>query len=205
MRADFVHNFKNHCDNLADEEICLLAQGGNADALETLVFRYSRMIRASVRTMYIAGADQEDLMQEGMLGLWDAVRTYDQNRAKGFPQYAKRCIINRIYTAVKAANRLKHTPLNNYISLQGPLFDERADTGVPDFNPEAFVIDRENENELEKKLSGLLSVFEIKVLELFLEGLTYEEMSEILLKPRKSLENAIFRIRKKMAENISKR
>lgn len=170
---------------------------------EALVSEYSRIVKACARPYYLAGGDAEDLIQEGMLGLISAIRTFDLNKGTKFSTYAELCVRRRIYSAIRAASGNKHSPLNSYISLESPELDETTTTfsGLIQ-NPEVFVIERERVSEVERLLSGTLSVFESAVLSLFLEGRSYKEMAAILKKTEKSVDNAVQRIRKKLAQSL---
>ena len=161
--------------------------------MENLIRRYTRLVKTCARPYFLAGADAEDLMQEGMLGLLNAVREYDESKGAPFGAFARLCITRKIYSAVKAAASLKHDPLNQSMSIDRPLFEDLAESRTrvtaPNGDPE----------ERKKKLYSLLSEFEAQVLTLFLDGLSYEEMSEALHKPIKSVDNAVQRIKRKSA------
>jgi RNA polymerase sporulation-specific sigma factor len=171
---------------------------------ETLVSRYGKIVRACARPYFLAGGDSEDLIQEGMLGLLSAARTFDESRGVRFETYAEYCVKRRIISAVRSASRLKHIPLNNYVSLESPSFEK---TDAPNAyylrDPEEFVIARESADEITDYLYGSLSNFESTVLKLFLDGCSYEEMSKTLEKPYKSVDNAVQRIRRKLTKLLS--
>lgn len=194
---------------IADADLCRLAQAGDRSAEETLVCRYSRLVKACARPYFLAGADGEDLIQEGMLGLLKAVRGFDSTKGVPFEAFAHMCVTRRIFSAVKTAAGTKHFPLNQSTSIGEPLFDDNADVvnaaSLPISDPMLLVIGMEEHRELKQQLSCLLSVFEAKVLELYLDGNSYEEMSVILNKPAKSVDNAIQRIRRKSAQYFSSR
>lgn len=200
MMYDCEQNVNN---NLSDNDLCSLVKNGARDAEEILVCRYLRLVKACARPYFLAGADGEDLIQEGMFGLIKAIRDYDEVKGVPFEAFVRLCVTRRIYSALEAANALKHSPLNNAISLLRPLFDGNTvfsvDTAGPSSDPETLVISMEEQQELLKKLSGLLSAFEAKVLDLYLKGYSYEEMSVKLGKETKSVDNAIQRIRRKSA------
>ncbi len=188
---------------LSDEALCRLAQQSDGRAMELLVRRCSRMVKTCARPYFLMGADAEDLLQEGMLGLMNAIREYDPERGGSFGSFARLCVTRRIYSAVRAAAAQKHGPLNDSMSIDRPLFEDLAESHVqvtaPIGDPETLVIGNEEREELVQRLYSLLSEFEAKVLRLFLDGLSYEEMSGILHKPVKSVDNAIQRIRRKSA------
>ena len=177
------------------------AASGDMAAEEALVSEYAWLVRACARPHFLAGGDGEDLIQEGMLGLLSAVRTFDPAKGAKFSTYAEFCIRRRIYSAIRTASGYKHTPLNSYISLESPQLDENsAQSAYFLRDPEDFVIARESVGEVEKLLYGALSRFESSVLELYLEGASYKDMAARLGKSNKSVDNAVQRIRKKLAQ-----
>lgn len=192
---------QDHLEN--DFVLCAAARKGDSHATEQIVHRYSRMVKTCARPYFLEGADSEDLIQEGMIGLLSAVQSFDAAKGVPFEAYARLCINRKIYSAVRAAAAMKHEPLNNSISIEKPLFDDNAEprpqVTEPTSDPESLVIGMEEQEERLEKLLGLLSVFEAKVLNLFLEGLSYEEMAQAIGKPLKSVDNAIQRIRRKSA------
>ena len=186
---------------LNDEKLWSSAINGDTDAEEMLVSKYSVLVKICARPYFLAGGDSEDLIQEGMMGLLSAIRQYDPNRDALFKTYAEHCIRNRLYTAIKSASRYKHTPLNDYVSFESPQFDEiqtKMSSVLRD--PEELLITRERVNEITEKLSGKLSGFESKVLDLYLEGESYSEIAAKLDKTPKSVDNAVQRIRKKLVQ-----
>jgi len=187
-------------DDHASLELAQKAAGGDPGAEEILVSEFAWLVRACARPYFLTGGDGEDLIQEGMLGLLSAVRTFDPLKGVKFSTYAEFCIKRRIYSAIRSASGYKHTPLNSYISLESPQLDEN-NTQSSRFlrDPEDFVIARESADEVERLLYGALSRFESSVLELYLEGMSYKDMAVRLSKPIKSVDNAVQRIRKKLA------
>ena len=188
---------------LSDEVLCRMAQQGDGSAAENLVKRYTRLVKTCARPYFLVGADAEDLIQEGMLGLMQAIREYDGKRGVSFGAFARVCVTRRIFSAVRTAAALKHEPLNQSVSIDRPLFEDLAESHTrvtaPIGDPESLVIGNEEREELIRQLYSLLSEFEARVLTLFLDGLSYEEMSEALQKPIKSVDNAIQRIKRKSA------
>lgn len=185
-----------------ESELCKAAKAGNSEAVEELVCRYSKLVRSCVRPYCIAGAEGEDLVQEGMLGLWRAVLSFDETRGVPFEAYARMCIDRRIVSAVRAAHAHKHEPLNTSLPLEKPLFEDNAEShprtsAVSD--PEALVIGMEEQAERLRRLKDLLSDFERQVLFLYLDGLSYDEIACQVRKPRKAVDNALQRIRRKSA------
>ena len=187
-------------DDHTSLELAQKAAGGDPDAEEVLVSEYAWLVRACARPYFLTGGDGEDLIQEGMLGLLSAVRTFDPTKGVKFSTYAEFCVKRRIYSAIRSASGNKHTPLNSYISLESPQLDEN-NTQSTSFlrDPEDFVIARESADEVERLLYGALSRFESSVLELYLEGMSYKDMAVRLSKSIKSVDNAVQRIRKKLA------
>lgn len=176
------------------------ASEGDSEAEETLVSEYAQLVRACARPYFLAGGDSEDLIQEGMLGLLSAVRTFDPTKGAKFSTYAEFCVRRRIYSAIRSAAGYKHTPLNSYISLESPQLDENTTQSTCFLrDPEDFVIARESAGEVERLLYGALSRFESGVLEQYLDGMSYKEMAVHLGKSIKSVDNAVQRIRKKLA------
>jgi RNA polymerase sporulation-specific sigma factor len=190
-------------DDRDEMELALKAAKGDIAAEEALFSEYSRLVRACARPYFLAGGDAEDLMQEGMFGLLSAVRTFDPAKGAKFSTYAEFCVKRRIYSAIRTASGYKHTPLNSYVSLESPQLDER-NTHTAYFlrDPEDYVIARESAGEVARLLFGALSRFESNVLELFLDGVSYKEMAAHFGKTRKSIDNAVQRIRKKLAKTL---
>lgn len=193
-------------DGLSDEELATLAQKSDNDALEYLMKKYRTMVRKRARTYFLIGADREDIVQEGMIGLFKAVRDFNPDRQSGFRSFAELCITRQMITAIKTATRQKHTPLNTYISLDRPLYDEEYEITLMDVlseearvvNPEEIMINRERYEDIEKKLEKALSNFERNVLSYYLQGKAYQEIGAILSRDPKSIDNALQRIKKKM-------
>ncbi|MCC8122579.1 MAG: sigma-70 family RNA polymerase sigma factor [Oscillospiraceae bacterium] len=195
--------------SLSDEELCTMSAAGDACAEEALVMRYSRLVRICSRLYYLAGGDGEDLIQEGMLGLLSAIRSYDAAQAATFHTFAETCIKNRLLSAVKAATRNKHSPLNHYLSFDPSLFDGQYDQSVyganlqPTDNPEDLLIDREELQEQMTALKCRLSGLEARILDLYLIGLSYAEIAVEINKSSKSVDNAVQRIRRKVGRQFS--
>lgn len=192
-----------------DAELCALAVSGDRRAEETLVTRYNRLVRICARPYFLAGGDSEDLIQEGMVGLLAAIREYDPGRSASFRTYAEVCIKNRLFSVIKAAARDKHIPLNNSVSFGTPLFSGNGDPlafGASDgqgTDPEEILLSRESFRERLKALMGQLSGFEASVLRLYLNGLSYSEIAAEVNKSPKSVDNAVQRIRRKLAQQSS--
>lgn len=185
-----------------DVQLLALAETGDPAAEEALLERYSRVVRMCARPYVLAGGDTEDLIQEGMMGLLSAIRSYDPNEHVSFKSYAELCIHNRIRSAVKSASRRKHLPLNSGVPLDDLLSEESMPEAFLSFDrrtTEEQVLDKENEQELQSAFAKHLSPFEQTVLSLYLTGLSYGEMAVQTGKSEKSIDNAVQRIRRKLA------
>jgi len=191
--------------DLGDDELCRLAASGSRDAEEVLVTRYARLVRAVTRPYFLAGGDSDDLIQEGMVGLMKAVREFDAAKEASFRTFAEVCIRNRIYSVLRSANREKHSPLNQSISFEAPFFDTNPfATGAyhANLNPEDLLIVREHTDDLRREIDSQLSPLERRVLTLYLDGLTQREIAKEIQKPPKAVENAVQRIRRKVARQF---
>ena len=189
-----------------DEELCLLAAAGNRLAEETLVARYNRLVRPCARPFFLAGGDSEDLTQEGMVGLITAVREYDAGKEASFRTFAEICIRSRLYSVLRASARDKQQPLNQSLSLDDSHFDSNPLTSgtnnLAQRNPEDFLIDREHTAALLSGVRKQLSEFEAKILGFYLDGLSCREIAKAVNKPPKSVDNAVQRIRRKVARQL---
>ncbi len=175
---------------LSDEDLCLRATQGDAGADEALILRYGRVVRACARPLFLVGGDSEDLIQEGMLGLLDAIRQFDPQRDASFHTFAEVCVRNRLRSAVRADARSKNQPLNFSVSLD----EAEGESPIP-LSPEEMMIDQESRQERLARLSP----FESQVLSLYLTGVSYEDIAQRLQKSAKSVDNAVQRIRRKLA------
>ena len=193
-------------DTLTDEALCRLAASGDRRAEETLVSRYTRLVRSCARPYFLAGGDSEDLTQEGMLGLIKAVREFQADKDTSFRTFAEICIRSRLYSALRSAGREKHQVLNQSISLDTPDFDSNSYTSgtncLAQRGPEDELIDREHTAALLSGVRKQLSEFEAKILEYYLDGLSCREIAELVGKPPKSVDNAVQRIRRKVAQQL---
>lgn len=201
----------NKYKTATDEDIILWAREGNPEATDYLIRKYTSMVKGEARKLYLIGSDEEDLIQEGMIGLFQAIRRYETDREASFATFARMCIQRQIYSAVTASNRKKHQPLNTYVSFDEPAFTESrgflmdSEQTVVDVisaaeehtNPEKIMLDREYVDMIESVIVERLSSLEKRVLDLYLEGRSYDDIASKLKKPRKSIDNAIQRIRKK--------
>lgn len=190
----------------SDEELCLLAASGNRLAEEALVTRYNRLVRTCARPFFLAGGDSEDLTQEGMVGLITAVREYDAGKEASFRTFAEICIRSRLYSVLRASARDKQQPLNQSLSLDDSHFDSNPLTSgtnnLAQRNPEDFLIDREHTAALLSGVRKQLSEFEAKILGYYLDGLSCREIAKTVGRPPKSVDNAVQRIRRKVAQQL---
>lgn len=190
----------------SDEELVNLYRQGNEQAVEYLFEKYKNLVRKKAKAMYLAGGDNDDLIQEGMIGLYKAVRDYKEERDASFFTFASMCINRQMITAVTASNRKKNIPLNSYVSFDSPVSGEEdsdmklADVLPPSIeqNPEKLFIDKEFANDLQKKVIESLSSFEKEVFKYYMDGKDYIEISEKMNKTPKSIDNALQRIRNKV-------
>ena len=184
-------------EKFSDEELCEKAKGGDGEAENYLLNKYKNLVRAKAKTLYLLGGDRDDLIQEGMIGLFMAVRDFDKNKNASFSTFANLVCERRMYNAIKAGQAGKNLPLNTYISLyegQDFINNLRANSHL---EPEGFVIDKENTVFLLEKLSEVLSKLEEEVLDLYLSGKDYKEIAEMLERSPKSIDNALGRIKTK--------
>ena len=192
---------------LTDEEMISLFRDGDQEAMERLLEKYKGMVLGKAKSMYILGGDSKDLIQEGMLGLFKAVRDFDSGRDASFRTFAQLCVTRQLYTAVKASARKKHLPLNSAVSLSSPLREENGDErdeelldfleADPSSNPEEYLIGQEETERLEEMIEKELSPLEKQVLDLYLTGMGYVEIAHVLNRDEKSTDNALQRIRAK--------
>ena len=196
-----------------DETLAARARAGDDVALDTLLHRYRHYARAKARTYFLAGADKEDIVQEGMIGLFKAVRDFQPERNVAFRGFAELCITRQIITAIKTAIRQKHMPLNSYVSLNKPLSSEDADdlplvealTGQEGQDPAELVISAEEIASIRLSMGRVLSELETEVLELYMDGKSYQEIADILGRHVKSIDNALQRIKRKLEQHIASR
>ncbi len=194
--------------NLNDNELLGMANSGDKVAEDQLALRYTRLVKICSRPYFLVGGDVEDLIQEGMLGLLSAIREFDLSMNTSFKTYAEICVKRRIYSAIKSASRKKHDPLNDMVSFDDVLSDESSSGAVAygvslRRTPEEQVLARESVGEIIQTYSRCLSKFEVEVLNLFLRGLSYSEIAELCGKTDKSVDNAVQRIRRKLARDLN--
>ena len=199
-------------ESMTDEEIVEIARVGDIDAQEYLINKYKNYVRAKARTYFLLGGDKEDLIQEGMIGMYKAIRDFRSDKLSSFRAFAELCITRQIITVIKTATRQKHIPLNSYVSLNKPIYDEDSDrtlldviTGNKVTDPEELIISREEFTEIETKMGELLSSLEWKVLMYYLEGKSYQEIAEDLGRHVKSIDNALQRVKRKLEKYLADR
>ena len=204
-----IHDFSN----MTDEEIVRIAQrDGDGAALEYLLNKYKNFVRTKARSYFLIGADHEDIVQEGMIGLYKAIRDFREDRLSSFRAFAELCVTRQIITAIKTATRQKHIPLNSYISLNRPIYEEDSDRTLLDViteevpsNPEEMIIDREDFSVIEGRIGQMLSDLEKQVLIRYIEGKSYVEISEEMNRHVKSVDNALQRIKRKLQKYLDEK
>ena len=181
-------------------------------AQEYLIVKYKNFVRSKARSYFLIGADREDIIQEGMIGLYKAIRDYRGDKLSSFRAFADLCITRQIITAIKTATRQKHIPLNSYVSLNKPIYDEDSDRTLMDVlsgmritDPEELIISQEEIDDIELKMGEILSPLEWKVLTYYLDGKSYQEIAEILGRHVKSIDNALQRVKRKLERYLEKR
>ena len=191
--------------NMHDEDVIDLIKSGDTDAQEYIFGKYKNVVKMKSRAYFLIGADSEDIIQEGMIGLYKAIRDFQKDKNASFKVFAELCINRQIITAIKTATRQKHMPLNSYVSLNKSAFNDDSEETymdilktVDEMNPEALLIGQENKDYIESNIGKILSDFERKVLGYYLQGKSYFEISKISGKPEKSVDNALQRVKKKI-------
>jgi RNA polymerase sporulation-specific sigma factor len=199
----------NYYKNMEDERLVELVHQGDGDALDFLIHKYQNFVRAKARSYFLVGADREDIVQEGMIGLYKAVRDFKGDKLSSFKAFAELCITRQMITAIKTATRQKHIPLNSYVSLDKPIYDDESDrtlmdviSGTKETDPEELIVNREKVDDIEVKMAELLSDLERKVLALYLDGRSYQEISEELNRHVKSIDNALQRVKRKLEKYL---
>lgn len=195
-----------------DEEVVIQAQNKNVRAQEYLINKYRNFIKAKAKSYFLIGADKEDIYQEGMIGLYKAIRDFKADRLSSFRAFAEICVTRQIITAIKTATRQKHIPLNTYISLNKPIYDEESDRTLLDVlsgskitDPEELVISREEVISIQNEIGEVLSELEMEVLMSYLDGKSYQEIACDLDRHAKSIDNALQRVKRKLEKCLSKR
>ena len=195
-----------------DEEVVIEAQNSNVRAQEYLINKYKNFVKAKAKSYFLIGADKEDIYQEGMIGLYKGIRDFKADRLSSFRAFAEICVTRQIITAIKTATRQKHIPLNTYISLNKPIYDEESDrtlldvlSGAKITDPEELVISREEVISIQNEIGEVLSELEMEVLMSYLDGKSYQEIACDLDRHAKSIDNALQRVKRKLEKCLSKR
>ncbi len=209
MDSKWEDTLSSRFAELADEQVVGQAQQGDSVAIEYLLSKYKNFVRSKARSYFLIGADHEDIVQEGMIGLFKAIRDYQAERLSSFRAFAELCITRQIITAIKTATRQKHVPLNSYVSLNKPIYDEESDRTLMDVivegraqNPEELIIDRENLVSLRDQVDQVLSSLEQEVLNAYLDGKSYQEIADKLGRHVKSIDNALQRVKRKLEKHL---
>jgi len=195
--------------DMGDEQLVDCAKGGDEFAAEYLINKYRNFVRVKAKAYFLIGADREDIIQEGMIGLYKAIRDFRREKLSSFRAFAELCITRQIITAIKTATRQKHIPLNSYISLNKPIYDEDSDRTLLDVissikvsDPEELVINQEASQTMRERIRKNLSDLECRVLTAYLEGKSYQEMATELHRHVKSIDNALQRVKRKLERNL---
>ena len=199
-------------EQMTDEEIARLAQAGDEEASAFLLRKYKNFVRSKAHSYFLVGADHEDIVQEGMIGLFKAIRDFRPEKLASFHAFAEICVTRQIITAIKTATRQKHIPLNSYISLNKPIYEEESDRTLMDIitetqvaDPEEMLIGRESYSNIENRIQESLSPFERRVMEAYMDGKSYQEIAEALGRHVKSIDNALQRIKRKLEKLLEER
>lgn len=199
-------------ESKSDEDLVEAVRQGDHEALEYLIHKYRNFVRAKARSYFLIGADREDIVQEGMIGLYKSIRDFREDKLASFKAFAELCITRQIITAIKTATRQKHIPLNSYVSLDKPIYEEDSDRTLLDVictvrvtDPEELVIHQEEFDDIEDRMAELLSDLERKVLMLYLDGRSYQEIAVDLERHVKSIDNALQRVKRKLEKYLAYR
>lgn len=197
---------------MPEEDIVESAKQGSTYALEYLMNKYRSFVRAKAKSYFLVGADRDDITQEGMIGLYKAIRDFRSDKLSSFRAFAELCITRQIITAIKTATRQKHIPLNSYVSLNKPIYDEESDRTLLDVlsgskitDPEELMIHQEEFRDIESRMGELLSGLECQVLRFYLDGKSYQEIAEDLDRHVKSIDNALQRVKRKVERYLMER
>lgn len=218
MDKAYLNTVKDYADinevfkDKLDEEVVVEAKNGNIRAQEYLINKYQNFVKAKAKSYFLIGADREDIYQEGMIGLYKAIRDFKPDKLASFKAFAELCVTRQIITAIKTATRQKHIPLNTYISLNKPIYEEESDrtlldvlSGVKVTDPEELVISQEEVNNIENEIGSVLSDLEMVVLMSYLEGKSYQEIACDLDRHAKSIDNALQRVKRKLEKCLNNR
>ncbi|WP_315118871.1 RNA polymerase sporulation sigma factor SigH [uncultured Clostridium sp.] len=197
-------------NEMLDEEIVIEAKRGNVRAQEYLINKYENFVKSKAKSYFLIGADKEDIYQEGMIGLYKAIRDFKPDKLSSFKAFAELCVTRQIITAIKTATRQKHIPLNTYISLNKPIYDEESDRTLMDIlseskitDPEELIISREEMGYIQNEIGEVLSNLEMEVLMSYIDGKSYQEIACDLDRHAKSIDNALQRVKRKLEKCLN--
>lgn len=196
-------------ENKSDEEIVIEAKSGNNRAQDYLISKYENFVKSKAKSYFLIGADKEDIYQEGMIGFYKAIRDYKPDKSTSFRAFAEICVTRQIITAIKTATRQKHIPLNTYVSLNKPIYEEESERTLLDVlasikisDPEELIISKEQMDYIEDKIENVLSDLELEVLTSYLDGKSYQEIACDLERHSKSIDNALQRVKRKLEKYL---
>lgn len=206
VTADIFNQFKN----IPDENIVIEAKNGEILAQEYIINKYEQFVKTKAKSYFLIGADKEDIYQEGMIGLYKAIRDFNPDKLTSFRGFAELCITRQIITAIKTATRQKHIPLNTYVSLNKPMYEEESDrtlldvlVGLTITDPEEVIISKEEVEHIENEIGKVLSELELEVLMSYLDGKSYQEIACDLDRQAKSIDNALQRVKRKLEKCLN--
>lgn len=209
-KNDGLSDSFNDLENISDEDIVIAAKNGDVRAQEYIINKYEQFVKSKSRSYFLIGADKEDIYQEGMIGLYKAIRDFNPDKLASFRGFAELCITRQIITAIKTATRQKHIPLNTYVSLNKPMYEEESDRTLLDVlegltisDPEEVVIGKEEVRHIEKEIGKVLSELELEVLMSYLDGKSYQEIACDLDRQAKSIDNALQRVKRKLEKCLN--
>ena len=193
----------------SDEEIVIEAKSGDNRAQDYLISKYENFVKSKAKSYFLIGADKEDIYQEGMIGFYKAIRDYKPDKSTSFKAFAEICVTRQIITAIKTATRQKHIPLNTYVSLNKPIYEEESErtlldvlAGIKISDPEELIISKEQMDYIEDKIENVLSDLELEVLKSYLDGKSYQEIACDLERHSKSIDNALQRVKRKLEKYL---
>ena len=199
-------------EDMTDEELIDQLREGDRQVMDYICDKYKNLVRSKAKSMYILGGDSEDLIQEGMIGLFKAIRDFRPDKLSSFRAFAELCVTRQIITAIKTATRQKHIPLNSYVSLNKPIYEEESDRTLMDVitegrsaDPEELLIGRESYVSIESRIDEALSPLERRVLAAYLDGKSYQEIAQMLDRHVKSIDNALQRVKHKLEKLMAER
>ncbi|OFI06910.1 RNA polymerase sigma-H factor [Clostridium acetireducens DSM 10703] len=205
-------SFEESFEEKIDEEVVIEAKKGNVEAQEYLINKYQNFVKAKAKSYFLIGADKEDIYQEGMIGLYKAIRDFKSDKLSSFKAFAELCVTRQIITAIKTATRQKHIPLNTYVSLNKPIYDEESDRTLLDVlseakvaDPEEMIISKEELKHIRSEIGEVLSNLEMEVLMSYLDGKSYQEIACDLDRHAKSIDNALQRVKRKLEKCLGNR